>query len=389
MKQSVIQGLRILAGMESAPVELTMEQQVQLVDDVEAIRAENEASETASEIATMVKESEQHIELERELEQTIDGMEFLKQNPNPQAMLLLYDRADKLHVKLGGQSTKPRAGMESVDTRTLEAHMIVGNESFMDTLKKGADNTLEFLKSIWKRLVDFFKSKFSETGKIKKRAEVLKKKLNDGAELNDSPQAGPWFNFLEYTKKGAGAFAGSITAMTGIISVLNNGTGEQVIKMAPLLHEMCEDIRKGTDSKHCTLKGGIWTVNADEGALVVYPEKRPATSDEVIDFFTKVRLELKKFDAPKNPPALKPIERSDLVATCELVLSNLEEIADLQKKIEEQEKGLNSSLKDIDKDEARLIRAQNNAVVRFSTASLNMRIRSSKALLDMVSAYIK
>lgn len=389
MKRNVVQGLRILAGMESAPVELTMEEQTQLVEDVQLIRLENESNEIGSEIAVMVKESDEQVELERELEQTVDGLEFLKQHSNPQAMVLLYNRADRLHVKLGGRTTKPRAGLESIDFRTLEAHVIVGCEGFMDTLKQGADNTLEFLKSIWKRLVEFFKSKFSETGKMKKRAEELKKKLNDGVELNDNPKAGSWYHFLEYTKKGGGAFAGSIKAMTGIISLLNNGTGEQVLKMAPLLHEMCDDIRKGTDSKLCTLKNGIWSVNADEGALVIYPEKRPATSDEVIDFFTKVRMELKKFDAPKDSPALKQADRSNLVATCELVLSNLEEIVDLQKKIEAQEKGLNSSLKDIDKDEARLIRAQNNAVVRFSTASLNMRIRSSKALLDMVSAYIK
>ncbi|AGB07234.1 hypothetical protein [Vibrio phage VP4B] len=389
MKNNVTQALRILAGMESAPVELDLEQQTVLVEEVETVRAENEANEVASEITAMVKESDQRVEHETELEQVVDGLEFLKQNPNPQAMVLLYDRADRLHVKLGGQTTKPRAGLESIDTRTLDAHVIVGCESFMDTLKQGADNTLQFLKSIWKRLVEYFKAKFSETGKMKKRAEELKKKLQDGAELKDDPKAGPWYQFLEYAKKGCGAFAGSITSMIEIIGLLNNGTGEQVIKTAPILHSMCEDIRKGSPSGASIKKNGIWTVNADEGALVIYPEKVPTNADDAVEFFTKVRMELKKFEAPKTQPVLKQGDRSNLISTCEVVLSNLEEIGVLQKKIENQEKSLETSLKDIDKAEARLIRAQNNAIVRLSTSSLNMRIRSSKALLEMVSAYIK
>ncbi|UVD32091.1 hypothetical protein [Vibrio phage phiKT1028] len=195
MKRNVVQGLRILAGMETLePAPISLEAQVKLEDELADQRADNEIIELAKDIDESVEELQEREELEQELTEVVDGMEFLLKNNNPQAFGILYARANRIHVKLGGQCTLPRGGMESIDARRIEAHAIVGMESFMDTLKNGVEIGKDLIRRAFQFLMDLWSTVMSSESRTKRKIEDLKARLEKNG-LKEKVKLGDWAHF--------------------------------------------------------------------------------------------------------------------------------------------------------------------------------------------------
>lgn len=206
MKHSVSHTLRVLAGVESLEsTKISLEAQVKLEDELADQRLDNEVVALSKEIDGVVEEIQAREELEQELTEVVDGMEFLMKNPNPQAFSLLYERGNRIHVKLGGQCTLPRAGMESIDQRTLEAHAIVGCESFTDTLKNGVEIGKDLIRRAFQFLMDLWNSVMSSESRTKRKIEALKARLEknglkEKVKLNEWSQYYPKYSTMTEEK---------------------------------------------------------------------------------------------------------------------------------------------------------------------------------------------
>lgn len=381
--------LRALAGMESQSNndELTAKAET-LIEELVEKKVEAELKEIEDKIEDLQESVEEHEETIEDLEECVEGMEMLiKSGTNSLALTLLYNRADKLHVKLGNETTLPRAGVESLDERKIHAFAVVGNESFTDSIKNGAKTVGDFLKRIWGYVLEFIKKHFSENGRLLKDAEACKKKLQANCELKDSVPAGNWAPFIKYTEHG-GAFRQHMGICVDVVGMLNNGTAVQTRKIAGVIKSYLEGVRNEVDSKNCRHINGVYTMEVDEGATIVYMSTQLRTDEDYVKFFNALEFKFKGIKEVDGVVLESP-RRENLIKTCDVVAANIKNFQEMEKKVDAQTKDLEKTLDGITKEEARLIRAMNSAVTRMTMSSLKMTIRASKCMMQMVNACIK
>lgn len=186
--------------MGTEALDMTKEEIVDLVEEVAEQTVENETKEIVKEIEDLSDEITEQGELVEELEEVVDGMEALiKSGNNPLALTVLYHHAENLNRKLGGSPTMPRTGMESLTPKTLEAHAIVGMESFSDTLKNAGEFGKDLVRRAVQFLMDLWNSVMSSESRIKRQANDLRRDLNSKG-IKEKIKLGPWAeNFPLYS----------------------------------------------------------------------------------------------------------------------------------------------------------------------------------------------
>ncbi|BAW98298.1 phage protein [Vibrio phage pTD1] len=390
MKRNIIHTLRAIAGMESMAEELPLESQIELAGDVAELRAEAETKELEKEIQEMGEQAIVEDELRKELEDCVDGMEFLKQHPNPQAMALLYNRADRIHVKLGGVSTKPRAGMESVDTRTLEAHVIVGCESFMDTLKKGADDTWKFLKALWERLVAYVVEKTNAAKRLSTRMDKLIKKLeSDETEIKEEVIYGKWTAYMAMFSNGRTTPIQEISKRL-VNSITPKDSAEGLVANAKHIHETLTSFTSKLSETTKTEKGKMVRVFSKEGLDLEYLSARPETVKEALEFYRTFRKHDFKVDYTAKEKSFRPtMPKSGYLSFAKHVKEIAEEVFEQEAIAKQGEREVAKTTKELDKDVRDLLRAQSRFTTAILTYVTSQRLKYAQASADYVAACIK
>lgn len=395
MKMNIASLLKAHAGQESAevevaPVQMSPEEVQQLAEQVVEQKVENELSELEGDVEDLMEKQAKHDEVIEELEEVVEGMEYLIKQPkvNGKALTVLYHQADRLHTKLGKPSTLNVQGTESLNARTIEAHAIVGCESFVETIKSAAKNTGAFLKKVWEGVIAYIKQQLTDTGRIEKRAKDLMTKLVSGAELKEEVKPGDWAAFIAYFSRRS-KFVDVLNNMTSIISLVQNGTKEQGLKVAQLLHSYCEDIRKAVDSSQVKKSGDVFTVVIDEGAEMSYLDVDAKDQEQAVKFLSKLTFKPRAVVLPKNANNLSAGDRRHLIEVCDRAIENAKDIEKVRKVSEDNFKAMDKAVEGADKETQRINRQVNQVVARITMFVVKMRVKSAKAGCDMVAAYIK
>jgi len=211
-----------------------------VVDAVEeVVRAEvaelaAEIEENSQAVENLVDEVAELDDSVEELEETVEGLESLlgSGNYNPAAFAKLYNRGVKLANRLGADIDGERIGAESVsDAATAELMVRQGVESFMDKVKEYGRKAIEFIKHIFNTVINFFVSLFNQADGLQRRADQLKKRIDDGATIKKDIKLGGWNVYFDYAKNGlaeaknAKAFDATMDAMAKLIDLGKNVSG--------------------------------------------------------------------------------------------------------------------------------------------------------------------
>ncbi|QAU04326.1 hypothetical protein [Vibrio phage 2 TSL-2019] len=376
--------------MGTEALDMTKEEIVDLVEEVAEQKVENEAKELEKEIQEMGERAIVEDELRQELSEHVEGLEFLKQHPNPQAMVLLYNLADRIHVKLGGTSTQPRAGMESVDARTLEAHMIVGCESFMDTLKKGADDTWKFLKALWERLVAFFIEKTNSAKRLSTRMDKLVRKLEaDETEIKEEVKYGSWTGYMTMFSNGRTTPIQEISKRL-VSSIVPKETEDGLVANAKHIHDTLTSFTSKLSETTKTEKGKMVRVFSKEGLDLEYLSARPETVKEALEFYRSFRKHDFKVDYASNQETFRPaMPKSGFLSLAKHVKSITEEVFEQESIAKKGEREVAKTSKDLEPNIRDLLRAQSRFVTTILTYVTGQRLKYAKAAADYISACIK
>ena len=407
MKTNVAQQLRAFAGMESAdsePVTLTKEQLEDLVEDLVEDIAEQKIEEEMKEISEEIEDLQDEIEEQQEelaeLAEVVEGMEYLIQQPNANstALALLYQRAERLHVSLGGTSTLPRAGVESLNPRTIEAHAIVGVESFTDTLKAGVDAGKEMIR----RLIEWMKTMWNEwfAGKkqlLSRRDKLLKRLLD--SDLKDQIKVGPWGAYFSVYGNYEVSENDSYFKLLDLLNSLQVqlcGIINYINKPQELI-QICNDIRgRITEfySRYVGKKkvGEIASFTTPGIMGVRFYDGKIASMDDVSTFLSSLRFLV---ETPLNAPAQGTVERryerDSLVRYLDQIVPGLintvEKGRDLIKSIESTKRVVEKV--NLTSEQQRFVSASCKAATSLTNSVMQSNLRLIKADMAMVEAHIK
>lgn len=196
MLMSQVSGLEDLdAGEVKEIAEKTATEVAELVADKAAEEVKAEVNELADEVEEISEEVEEISEDVEELEECVDGMESLLQAGayNAAAFGLLYNRAEKLHNKLGGAETGSVVGAESLGDATSAALAArSGLEGFAETVKGYKDSAVKFIVTMWNAAINYVKGLLDKSVAIENQVKTTTERLNKAEELKTEVKAGKW-----------------------------------------------------------------------------------------------------------------------------------------------------------------------------------------------------
>jgi hypothetical protein len=322
---------------------------VDAVEDVvkteiaEVTVAIEEQSQQVEQLVAKVDELEEAVE---EATEVVEGMESLinSGNFNSLAFANLYNRGVKLGNKLGANIGGERMGAESItDASTAQMYARQGIESIMDSIKEYGRKAVEFIKHIFNTVINFFVSIFDKAAAIEKRADQLKKRLEDGAKIKEQVKLGSWNVWVDYAKNGlAGVKPKGFDASQGALAKLTElGKNVNGIEL--------EDFKSA-------YSGVIAAIKSDAKSAGKYNEKKAGTHDVLIGVLNGIRIQASyidsdiktmadaanaarslKFVVMKDPEAKKLTSGSDVKAKADksALLKEIGEIRAISKTLRE------------------------------------------------------
>ncbi|UVD32094.1 hypothetical protein [Vibrio phage phiKT1028] len=188
-------GMETLDAEEVAVVEKTAEEVAELVADKAAEEVKAEVNELADEVEELSEEIDEIEEDVEELEECVDGMEALLQAGafNGAAFGLLYNRAEKLNRKLGGNQAGSVVGQEALGDATSAALAArAGMEDFMETARGYKDAAVKFIMSMYESLKAFLKGLFDKSVAIENQVKATTARLEKTEEMKKDVKPGKW-----------------------------------------------------------------------------------------------------------------------------------------------------------------------------------------------------
>lgn len=227
--------LDLYAGVEELDLDGVADEVSEAVEEVvktEIAEVAVAVEEQSAQIEELVEAVEELEEASEEVVEVVEGLESLlgSGNYNSTAFAYQYNRAAKLSAKLGGRSAS-RLGAESLgDASTAQLMAREGIEGFMETVKDWGKKAAEFIKHIFNTVINFFVSIFSSVAAIEKRADQLKKRIEDAKELKKDIKLGGWNAYFDYKKNGltTNGMPTSPVAVEDMINVVKNPTSVTV-----------------------------------------------------------------------------------------------------------------------------------------------------------------
>ncbi|QCW23251.1 internal head protein [Vibrio phage USC-1] len=386
-----------VAGIES--LDMTEEEVVQLVEEVAEKKVDNEVKEISKEVEKLADKVEEEAELVEELEEVVEGMEGLinSGNPNPAALSILYHRAERIHTKLGGTTTMPRSGVENLTTKTLEAHAIVGLESFSDTLK----NVGEFGKDLVRRsiqfLIDLWNSIMGSESRIKRQMKELNEKLDKNG-VKEKVKLGPWANMypaystLDETKKDQAQLANNLLDMAQ--TFLDNI--EKHITNEGELVSHCSDFQKGIETfynketSELTKSGDFTLYRVSLGPGIRYYSGEIKTFGDAKKFLNSIRILPYLTDKVESKEVSSAFTKTDLKRFLnEHVPRHLTNVKNSKTAIKNVERDINQILAKGPKPELQgLLKAYLSALTNIFSGVMRSNQRIIKVDLEMVKVHI-
>jgi hypothetical protein len=404
-----------LAGAGSAAVVDAVEDVVK-TEIAEVTVAIEEQSQAVEQLVAKVDDLEEAVE---EATEVVEGMESLinSGNFNSLAFANLYNRGVKLGNKLGADIQGDRMGAEAItDASTAQMYARQGMESIMDSIKEYGRKAIEFIKHIFNTVITFFVSIFDKAAAMERRADQLKKRLEDGAKIKEQVKLGSWNVYVDYAKGGldtgtSKGFEGALAAVAKLTELGKNVSGISL-----------EDFK----SAYSAL---IAAIKSDAKAAGKYNEKKAGTHDVLIGVIHGIRIqasyidsEIKtmaeaanaarslKFVVMKDPEAKKLTSGADVKAKHDKS-ALLKEISDVRKvgqiiregkvakafSSAERDRVVGSlnAIKAGDNDKSAdvngkvtLVKAVYSATSSVTTSMTKYMINSAAAVLDCVAAHI-
>lgn len=189
------------AGPDGQVAEIEVVLEEHRADLAEAIV---EVQELGAEVEALAVELEEHEEAHEELAEEVAGLESMLGSGqySSNGFARGYARAQRLNAKLGGQNFNT-LGAESIsDASSARMASVSGVESFMDTLKGGANKAIEYVRHIFNTVINFFVGMFSTAAGLEKRAKSIKARLGRDLKLKDKVKLGKWNVGIDYANKG-------------------------------------------------------------------------------------------------------------------------------------------------------------------------------------------
>lgn len=206
MLMSQVAGMESLSEAEEAQVEKIAEKTAEEVAELVADKAAEEVKEEVNELADEVEEVSEAIEeIEEdveELEECVEGLESLLQagSYNAAAFGILYNRAEKLHRKLGGKETGAVVGAEALgDATSAGLAARSGLEGFAETMKSYKDSAVKFIMSMYEAAKNFVKGLLDKSVAIENQVKATKARLDKAEELKKDVKPGKWASLAKIT----------------------------------------------------------------------------------------------------------------------------------------------------------------------------------------------
>lgn len=262
------------------PVSLSSDQVVELEQDLELAELKKEVAAQSEEIENLEEKIEETEEVVEELADVVEGVEALLKQPSLDrvSIALLYNRADKLNVKLCGKSHQVIDGNEAFsDDQVLRTHVVAGLEGFMETLKKAGAAAADMIKRIYYLLLDFVKSFFDRAPALKKKAEAVARQIGSST-FKDKVNLGGWNRYFkdnnvtgsdglyEALSQGVETLGKYIESLKNPDNVAENLTEEKLIENTlKIFKDLGSSISKNSNSmimwntaESFNTAGGIW-----------------------------------------------------------------------------------------------------------------------------------
>lgn len=170
-------------------------------DLAEAVNVVEEAAQAVEAASTALESHEEAVEA---LVEEVAGMESMLNSGSfsPIAFADKYNRAVKYHVALGGANMN-RCGAESInDVATARLFSVAGIEGFMDSVKAGAGKAIDFIRSIFNSMINFFVGMVDQSKAMERRSSQLLDRLNKKGQLREKIKLGGWNIGCDYESSG-------------------------------------------------------------------------------------------------------------------------------------------------------------------------------------------
>lgn len=282
----------------------------------EVAEAVAELEQVSAEVQELRVELEEHEETVEELQEEVAGQESMLSGASTfsaAAFAHSYNKSLRLNAKLGGQSMT-RMGAESIsDAATAKIAAVTGQEGFMESIKNAAKKAIEFIKTIFNSVINFFVGLFSSAEGLNRRKAQLEEKLKKTEKLKDKIKLGSWNIGVDYAKNGAdildkGAFtkvlSESLPAFVDIGKSLDgvNASGFKSAygKLIADIKEVIKDVA-GTPSEKAD-KGDKRQVLAARAGFSIYLsyEDKYESEEEILAAARSVRLSFGKSEGAKE-----------------------------------------------------------------------------------------
>lgn len=367
-----------------------------------------ESFDTVEEMATEVVKMEQETE---ELEEVVEGMEYLLSLPNLNrgAMDILYKRATKLNDKLGGAEVGSVAGNESLtDDADYRQAMVTGCESFMDTVKKSGEVVASFIKHLFYGMIDavvnFFNLAFDKSEKAKKfKAEV------DGKEMKKEVSLGGWNRFFD------GKLLANDSLLNGLaVSIPKFGDVLKLFTTATdyneeLINKVMSELEKVANSVELSVKtnsNGLIVVNrAAKGSQIDrttgstwirwdIPYNFKGDAKDAIKVVDKFRFAFEAFDVDMNikaklsgkvPPILK--DKSEVKSALDSIVAGSEEVKKIRDDLKSMKASVDQLIGKLKKGD--LMKSEDKDKVAFAKICISLIKRLMSKFSQLVNTYCR
>lgn len=176
-------------------------------------------------------------ETAEEVLENVEGMESMLASGNFSSIGFanIFNRTNRLNVKLGGTDTGSRLGAESIsDATTAQMMARTGIEGFMDSVKSWGKKAIEYIKHIFNSVIAFIVGLFSEAAGLQKQADNLEARLGEG-KIHDKVKLGSWNIYFNYEANGFADATGGEAVGTfgaGLAGLLDEIKSAQEVNVA-------------------------------------------------------------------------------------------------------------------------------------------------------------
>jgi len=265
-------------------------QHSEVVGDVAEAQVATEIAELTAVIEEQTAEIEKladHVEATEEaveeLEEAVEGMESMLNSGNFNSISFTntYNRALRTAAKLGCEFTGERVGAESMgDIANANLMARAGIEAIGETLKNWGTKAVNFIKHIFNTIINFFVSIVSKADGLQRRAEQLRKRINDGAAIKKKIKLGGWNVYIDYASAGLGGVSKRNKGTTA-------GTDAGIAALVAEAGKVDGIELGGVKSAYGTLVSGL---KADATAFGKYNAKKQGSKDLLVSQSAGVRL---------------------------------------------------------------------------------------------------